>query len=65
MSPALRLDEILGLFTASKSSGTGVKIAVRLNRSLCTIEKIIETAQSEAHAPVIHQKSEDQCPEGT
>ena len=65
MSPALRVERRLGFFTASKASDTGVKIAVRLNRSLCTIDKIIETAQSEAHAPVIHQKSEDQCPEGT
>ena len=65
MSPALRVERRLGLFTASKASDTGVKIAVRLNRSLCTIDNVIETAQSEAHAPVIHQKSEDQCPEGT
>ena len=65
MSPALRVEKRLGLFPASKASETGVKIADRLNRSLCTIDNIIETAQSAAHAPVIHQKSEDQRPEGT
>ena len=65
MSPALKLERRLGLFSASKSSGSGVKMAVKLNRSPCTIDKMIETPQREAHADDIHQKSEDQRSDGT